>query len=83
MAMGMCIIGTNVGGIPYLIKDNFDSIIIEPKNAKALADSILRIINNKELALRLSKQAKISSEKFDWKKVTKEWEEFLNATIVS
>ena len=79
----MCIIGTNVGGIPYLIKDDFDSIIIEPEDTKALADSILRIIDNEELALRLSKQAKISSEKFDWKKVTKDWEDFLNATITS
>ena len=72
---------TNVGGIPYLIKDDFDSIIIEPEDTKALADSILRIIDNEELALRLSKQAKISSEEFDWKKVTKDWEDFLNATI--
>lgn len=74
MAMGMCIIGTNVGGIPYLIKDNFNSLIVNPGKEKELAKAILKVINNNELAQRIGKQARKSSEKFDWKKVTEKWE---------
>lgn len=81
MAMGMCIVGTNVGGIPHLIKDNYNSLIVPPQRENELADSILEIIKNNELAKRIGKQARKSSKSYDWKNVIEHWELQINKAM--
>ena len=78
MAMGMCIIGTNVGGIPFLLDKDVDSIIIEPKDSNLLAKAIIRIITDKKLSDKLSNHAYRSSKRFDWHNVINEWENLFN-----
>jgi glycosyltransferase involved in cell wall biosynthesis len=62
-------IGTNVGGIPYAIKDNKTGLIVEPRDPYSLADAIIRILTDPILARRLGEAgyARISEE-FTWTK---------------
>ena len=43
MSQGVPAIGTDVGGIPEVIEDGVSGIIIPPKNAKAIAEAIIRM----------------------------------------
>lgn len=52
------VIVTNVGGIGEIIKDSETGILVEPKNIKALAESILKIYNNKEFGQKISANLK-------------------------
>ncbi|MFA5316563.1 MAG: glycosyltransferase family 4 protein [Dehalococcoidales bacterium] len=47
MASGRAVIATNVGGIPEVIKDGFNGILIKPKDAKGMAEAIIRLLGNK------------------------------------
>lgn len=51
------VIATNVGGIPELIEDGKDGILIPPENPKALARAVNSLLENKELREKLSKTA--------------------------
>jgi glycosyltransferase involved in cell wall biosynthesis len=65
MSAGLPIVATKVGGIPEMITDGKNGLLVEPKNPKGLAEKIKTLIENKELRNTLSQQAqKNVKEKF-------------------
>ncbi len=52
MAMGLPVISTNSGGVPELVRDGMDGIIVEPKDVPQLADAILTLARHPSLRLR-------------------------------
>ena len=48
------VIGTNVGGIPELIKNNETGIIIPPENSSTLAEAVNELLSDKEKAQKLA-----------------------------
>ena len=79
MACGLCIVSTNVGGIPYLIDDGVDGLLVPPDNAEAMAEAVKKILNNPELAQKLSANARKKTEQFDWERIIPMWEEVFQA----
>jgi glycosyltransferase involved in cell wall biosynthesis len=77
MACGMCVVSTNVGGIPYLLEDGKDSLLVPPGDAEAMAAAVLRILTEPGLAERLSRAARAKAEQFDWAAVLPRWERLL------
>ena len=53
MSCGVPTIGTNAGGVPELISNGKNGILVTPKNPDALADAILSLINDGKLASTL------------------------------
>ena len=51
------VIATNVGGVPELIENGKDGILVPPENPKALARAINSLLENKELREKLSQTA--------------------------
>ncbi len=58
MAYGKPCIATRVGGIPELITDGVDGVLLEPKNPLALYESLLRLYKDDALRLVLGKAAR-------------------------
>ncbi|MDR5589723.1 glycosyltransferase family 4 protein [Christiangramia sp. SM2212] len=77
LALGLPVVSTNVGGLPYLIKNNITGILVEPANILAMASGIERLIEDRRLAENLSYNGRKYVEKFDWKKVKALWMELL------
>jgi len=77
MALGIPIISTNVGGIPYLIKDKETGLLVPYKNKLAILDAIKSLLENPNLTEKLSRNARHQAEEYDWKIVKKEWKEVL------
>ena len=73
MAAGLPIASTNVGGIPEMIKDNVSGLLVESKSSDALAQALLKILQNKNLVKKLGSQAKIRvAQKFSLQKMIQE-----------
>ena len=68
-ACGVPVIGTKVGGIPDVIQNNENGILIEPKNSEEISKSIIALLQNRDLRDRLSKKALETVKKYDWKKI--------------
>ena len=58
MAAGLPIAATAVGGVPEILEDGVTGLMVPPDNPQALADAMLRILRDKELALRLGAAAR-------------------------
>lgn len=59
MAAGKPVISTMVGGIPEIIKNNITGILIAPKDAQALANSITYLLEQKDKRIEIGINAKI------------------------
>ena len=63
MALGKPVIGSNVGGIPDLIRDGENGFLVEPKNVEELAEKIRVLLNNKQLAIEMGEKGREFIEK--------------------
>jgi glycosyltransferase involved in cell wall biosynthesis len=78
MCLGLPVVTTNVGGIPFLLEDRKTAILV---NAAAVADmstAVLELIQNQELRDLVVQNGRQYVEGFDWKRVKEQWEEILN-----
>jgi glycosyltransferase involved in cell wall biosynthesis len=60
MQLGVPVIGSNVGGIPEIVREGLNGFLFPPKNALALADCIQRISSDSGLHGRLKAAARAS-----------------------
>jgi glycosyltransferase involved in cell wall biosynthesis len=74
MACGLCVVSTNVGGIPYLLEHERDALLVPPDNPEAMAKAVHRILTEPGLAESLSQNARKKVEQFDWAVVLPQWE---------
>ena len=48
---------TNVGGIPYILKNNYHAFLVKPHSPLEIANKIKYFLKNKEVALKVTKNA--------------------------
>jgi glycosyltransferase involved in cell wall biosynthesis len=73
MACGLCVVSTNVGGIPYLLDDGQDALLVLPNDPGAMANAVQRILTEPGLAECLSQNARRKAEQFDWQVILPQW----------
>jgi glycosyltransferase involved in cell wall biosynthesis len=62
MASGCPVVSTRVSGIPELIEDSRDGILVSERDPAALADAIQRLLEEPELRTRLAARARVRIE---------------------
>jgi glycosyltransferase involved in cell wall biosynthesis len=66
MACGLIVVSTNVGGIPYLLEDQINALLLPPQEPLAMAAAIQRVLTEPDLAKSLLQNAHKVVKKFDW-----------------
>jgi glycosyltransferase involved in cell wall biosynthesis len=64
MAMAKPIVATQINGIGEQISDGEEGLLVPPKNPKALAAAVLKLVQNNELASRLGIEARRKVETY-------------------
>ncbi|WP_199333514.1 glycosyltransferase [Oculatella sp. FACHB-28] len=71
MACGTPVIGSNVGGIKFTVKDGETGYLVPPKDPEAIATHLARLLENSQLRSLFGRQAtRRAQEHFTWQKVT-------------
>jgi glycosyltransferase involved in cell wall biosynthesis len=78
MALGLVVVSTNVGGIPYLLTNNETGFLVPDNDIIAMATTILNAIENPSKAIEISEKSRIFAENMDWKIVAVVWKKLLN-----
>lgn len=68
MSTGIPVVCSNKSSLPEIIKEN--TIYFDPENVEEIINSIIKIYEDDNLRLKLSKYSKIRSEDFSWKKTS-------------
>lgn len=77
MALGIPIVSTNVGGIPYLLQHKQNAMLVDDDDSKAMKLAIEELLNNTVLRENVIKNARITVEDFDWEIVRNKWFDIL------
>ncbi len=67
-ASGTAIVATAVGGVPELLDDGVDGLLVLPEDATALAQATVRVLSRPFLAESLTSNARIAVERFTWRR---------------
>jgi len=81
MACGLCVVSTNVGGLPFLLDNEVDALLVPPDDPNAMANAVQRILQESGLAGRLTFNARKKVEQFDWSVVLPKWETLFGELI--
>ena len=73
MALGLPVISTNIGGMPFLIHNKQDGILVEPNQVDAFVKAIKSIMTKPEEAVQLSINARKKMESYDWEVIKHQW----------
>ncbi len=72
MASGCAVIGTNIGGIPFVIKSGHNGILAEQKNANELANAIIKLLKDQKKSEKLGKNAaEFIRKNYSWENAAK------------
>jgi glycosyltransferase involved in cell wall biosynthesis len=58
MASGLPIVGTSVSGIPEVVTDGANGLLVPPENPQALADAVQRLLRDPQLRHRLGESGR-------------------------
>jgi glycosyltransferase involved in cell wall biosynthesis len=84
-AAGLPIIATRRGGIPEVVRDGFNGLLLrQPDDAAELADKILRLLSEVHLRQELGKQGRewVAAD-FSWERLAGTLEEFYDEVATS
>lgn len=75
MACGVTVVTTDSGGVREYAIPEETAIVVPPKNPEALAEGILRVLNDEKLRQKLIKNGLEKVKEFDWEKSIDKLEE--------
>jgi glycosyltransferase involved in cell wall biosynthesis len=66
MARGLPVVSTSVGGIPRVVRDGHNGLLVPPNDPVALAAALERVVSDPLLAERLSIEGQRSARAYTW-----------------
>jgi len=71
MASGCAVIGTNVGGIPYIVKNGRNGVLIQQKNSYELSKAIITLLNDPKKSKKIGNNAaEFVKDNYSWQKIS-------------
>ncbi|GAA1930775.1 glycosyltransferase family 4 protein [Nocardioides marmoribigeumensis] len=68
MSCGRPVVGSAVGGIPYVVRDGVDGLLVPPGDATALAAALDRLLSSPSERIRLGDAGRAAAvERWDWR----------------
>jgi glycosyltransferase involved in cell wall biosynthesis len=72
-ASGLPVVTTNAGGIPDMVSEGQTGLMVERGDHEALADRVIRLLSDKELASHIARRAREECGRYSWAAVSGKW----------
>lgn len=81
LASGLPVVSTNVGGVPYIVRDDKTALLVPPRSPEAMASAITRLIDEPSLCSRLIDNGLAEVQRYTWKTVWPVWEKVYQSAL--
>ena len=75
MAVGLPIVATRVGGVPYVVHDTENGLLTAYGDIQAFATNMLQLLNNVDLYKRIQSRNKQEAINYDWETISSKVED--------
>jgi len=82
-ATGKPAMGTTVGGIPSVIRDGYNGMLVPPNDPSALAEAIRKVLSNDDLLTQMGRNGRVLAERHDWSIVARQTEELYRRAMAA
>lgn len=72
-ASGLPLVSTDVGGVPDIVTDGVDGLLVPAGDAQAMAEALMRVLGDRELARRLTEAGAAQVRAYAWPQVRGQW----------
>ena len=69
LASAVPVVSTNVGGVPYIVKDGQTALLVPPGSPDAMAEAILRLMDDSALSEQVVKNGLSEVQQYTWQRV--------------
>jgi len=76
---GRAVVGSRVGGIPDLVEEGVNGLLVDPADVEGLSDALVRVLSDRPLAERLGRGAHASAG--DWTMAPEEFARRIRALV--
>ena len=80
-ALGLPVVATDVGGLPYLIEHGENGFLVSSEDVDAMVKSIKMLLDNPELTQKISRNGRALAENSAWTTVRLEWERLIEEVL--
>lgn len=82
-AAGAAVVGTAVGGIPEVVADGWNGLLVAPRDPRALAQAVVRLLGDHSLRKTLVENARKNILGYDWDVIARSVERLVDRVISS
>jgi L-malate glycosyltransferase len=72
-AAGLPVVTTDAGGIPFIVQDGVTGMVVPKGDYEAMAERAIRLLEDNELAMKITRQAREEVSRYSWEAVRGEW----------
>jgi glycosyltransferase involved in cell wall biosynthesis len=73
MSLGLAVVSTNVGGIPFLLENEKESLLVPDRDVNKTVEAIVRLIEEPELFSKITTNSREKTKQFEWQEVKSKW----------
>lgn len=81
MASGRPVIGSDIGGIPGVIDNGQDGLLVSPRNPRALAAALMKIFSDNNFAKELASKGVEKARQFNWDSNTEKYDKIFETLL--
>lgn len=81
MACGIPIVASKIGGVPDVVKDGENGLLVPPGDSEALADAIIYLLENEDVREKMGKNGRKKVEGYSWERIAEETEKVYEGLV--
>jgi glycosyltransferase involved in cell wall biosynthesis len=81
MASGKPTVATNVGGIPYIVRNGITGLIVKYGDPDDLADAIKKLLGNRKLLNKMGVNGMHIAQRYDWEEIVSQIEQLYEKVL--
>jgi len=71
-AYGLPVVATRIGGVPDAVKDGETGLLVDPGDVAGVADALLRLLTEPDLAIQMGRANRLWAEKLTWERYARQ-----------
>ncbi|MCX5992773.1 MAG: glycosyltransferase, partial [Chloroflexi bacterium] len=83
MASGTPVVATDIPGYASVLTHGQEGLLAPPKNPRALADALLKLLTDRQLRLAMAERGVATANKYSWENVSRQVVDYYTSILIN